>query len=79
MDCLLNTKLFLGSSSSLVVKVTGLPFTALTEDIGKFFAGADIKGGKKKGNKSLYRGLSLYPVTVAISCWQSSFIGLDFE
>lgn len=37
------------SGDTLVVKATGLPFTALPVDISEFFAGADIKGGKKEG------------------------------
>lgn len=32
-----------------IIKLTGMPFAALHEEIAIFFAGCDIKGGKKKG------------------------------
>jgi len=31
-----------------IIKLTGMPFAALHEEIAIFFAGCDIKGGKKK-------------------------------
>lgn len=35
--------------SHYIIKLTGMPFSALHEEVAAFFAGCDIKGGKKKG------------------------------
>jgi len=32
-----------------IVRVTGMPYVAMYEEVATFFAGCDIKGGKKKG------------------------------
>jgi len=38
-----------GEDSRRIVKLSGMPFTALHDDISIFFAGCDIRGGKKRG------------------------------
>ena len=35
--------------SDFIVKLSGMPFSASCEDVAKFLAGLDIKGGRKNG------------------------------
>ena len=42
-----------GADPRKIVKLTGMPFTALHDDIAVFFAGCDIEGGKKRYVPSL--------------------------
>lgn len=37
------------TDNNTIVKLSGMPFTALHDDIATFFAGCDISGGKKRG------------------------------
>ncbi|XP_063683023.1 heterogeneous nuclear ribonucleoprotein F-like isoform X1 [Bolinopsis microptera] len=38
-----------GSDAQFIVKMSGMPFSASCEDVAKFLAGLDIKGGRKNG------------------------------
>ena len=37
------------SEEHFIVKISGMPYTATCEDVAKFLAGLDIKGGRKNG------------------------------
>ena len=38
-----------GADAQFIVKMSGMPFSASCEDVAKFLAGLDIKGGRKSG------------------------------